>query len=60
MNIVITGANRGLGLGFVQHDLAEGHDVWTCYRSKLDGLAEIQSEKLHTVQLDVSQDFDVS
>lgn len=58
MNIVITGANRGLGLGFVQHYLAEGYDVWACYRSKLDGLADIQDDKLHTVQLDVSQDFD--
>lgn len=57
MNIVITGANRGLGLGFLQHYLAQGHDVWACYRSKLDGLSEIQDDKLHTVQMDVSQDF---
>ncbi len=57
MNIVITGANRGLGLGFVQHYLSQGDEVWACYRSKLDGLADIQSDKLHTVQLDVSQDF---
>lgn len=57
MNIVITGANRGLGLGFVQHYLAEGDEVWACYRANLDGLADIQSDKLHTVQLDVSQDF---
>jgi len=58
MNVVITGANRGLGLGFVQHYLAQGDEVWACYRSNLDGLADINSDKLHTVQLDVSQDFD--
>ena len=60
MNIVITGANRGLGLGFVQHYLAQGHDVWACYRANLNGLADIQSEQLHTVRLDVSRDFDAS
>ncbi|MDQ7004104.1 MAG: SDR family oxidoreductase [Ghiorsea sp.] len=58
MNIVITGANRGLGLGFVQHYLDKGDAVWACYRSNLDGLADIKSDKLHTVKLDVSQDFD--
>lgn len=60
MNVVITGANRGLGLGFVQHYLALGHEVWACYRSDLAGLADLQSDKLHTVQLDVSQSFDAS
>jgi len=60
MNIVITGANRGLGLGFVQHYLAQGDEVWACYRSNLDGLSDIKSDKLHTVQLDVSRDFDVN
>jgi NAD(P)-dependent dehydrogenase (short-subunit alcohol dehydrogenase family) len=60
MNVVITGANRGLGLGFVQHYLAQGDEVWACYRTNLDGLADIKSDKLHTVQLDVSQDFDAN
>ena len=58
MNVVITGANRGLGLGFVQHYLSKDDEVWACYRTNLDGLADINSDKLHTVQLDVSQDFD--
>jgi len=58
MNVVITGANRGLGLGFVQHYLAQGDEVWACYRNSLGGLVGVQSDKLHTVQLDVSQDFD--
>ncbi len=60
MNVVITGANRGLGLGFVQHYLAQGDEVWACYRSNLDGLRDIQSDKLHTLQLDVSRDFDAN
>jgi len=60
MNIVITGGNRGLGLGFVQHYLAQGDEVWACYRSSLDRLAEMKNDKLHTVQLDISQDFDAS
>ncbi len=60
MNVVITGANRGLGLGFVQHYLVRGDEVWACYRSNLDGLRDIQSDKLHTVQLDVSRDFDAN
>ena len=60
MNVVTTGANRGLGLGFVQHYLAQGDEVWACYRANLDGLSDIQSDKLHTVQLDVSRDFNAS
>jgi len=54
MNIVITGANRGLGLAFVSHYLELGDTVWACYRSHQDGLAEIESEQLHLVQWDVS------
>jgi len=60
MNVVITGANRGLGLGFVQHYLAKGDEVWACYRADLAGLAHISDNKLHNVKLDVSQDFDAS
>jgi len=57
MNIVITGASRGLGLGFVQHYLAQGDEVWACYRADLAGLSHISDDKLHCVKLDVSQDF---
>ncbi|MBN4077199.1 SDR family oxidoreductase [Mariprofundus ferrooxydans] len=56
MNILITGANRGLGLGFVQHYLAQGHDVWACSRSPADALAAIDSTHLHTVLWDISDD----
>ncbi len=56
MNILITGANRGLGLGFVHHYLEQGHDVWACYRSDPGVLAEVDSSHLHTVVWDISAD----
>ncbi len=60
MNIVITGANRGLGLGFVKHYLDTGADVWACYRTNPGGLKEITSDRLHTIQLNVAHDFKAS
>jgi len=56
MNVVITGANRGLGLAFVTHYLKQGDQVWACYRSQSGGLADINSEQLHLIQWDVSID----
>jgi len=56
MNVFITGANRGLGLGFVQHYLAKGDQVWACYRSECKALNEMGAEALHLLQWDVSQD----
>jgi len=56
MNILITGANRGLGLGFVRHYLAKGAQVWACYRTDMGDLANIESPALHVVQWDVSCD----
>jgi len=56
MNILITGANRGLGLGFVRHYLAQGHDVWGCFRSTPDALEQIDSPRLRTVIWDISCD----
>ncbi len=55
MNIVITGANRGLGLGFASHYLEEGNAVWACYRTDPGGLAAIESPLITPVQWDVSQ-----
>ncbi len=56
MNIVITGANRGIGLGFAKHYLAQGANVWACVRSSADkGLAALQSERLHIVLWDVRE-----
>jgi len=56
MNVFITGANRGLGLGFVQHYLAKGDQVWACYRSECETLMDIDTEALHLLQWNVSQD----
>lgn len=53
MNIFITGANRGLGLGFVRHYLAQGMTVWACYRSNCNELERIKHSCLHYVQWDV-------
>ena len=55
MNIVVTGANRGIGLEFVQQYLADGHNVWACFRSDLGGLSNVSSTALHCVQWDVTQ-----
>ncbi len=56
MNILITGANRGIGLGYVKHYLAKGHQVWACHRADRGGLADIDDPSLHLVQWDVRQD----
>ena len=56
MNIVITGANRGLGLGFVQHYLDCGDTVWACYRSDPGGLRELAASQLHCLRWDVAAD----
>lgn len=56
MNILITGANRGIGLGFVRHYLESGYQVWACYRFDPGALSEIQSENLHLIQWDVGTD----
>jgi len=60
MNILITGANRGIGLGFVQHYLMQGCDVWATYRSDLGGLAEISDRRLHTLQWDIADEKESS
>jgi len=56
MNILITGANRGLGLGFVRHYLESGHDVWACCRMPSDALLDMQSGCLHIVRWDIARD----
>lgn len=56
MNVLITGANRGIGAGFVRHYLAQGCHVWACYRSDKGELANLDSSSLHLLQWDVSRD----
>ncbi len=57
MNVVITGAGRGLGLGFVRHYLDTGDAVWACYRRRsemLERLADAHPEQLHILEWDVT------
>ncbi len=56
MNVLITGANRGLGLGFAGYYLDQGHDVWACYRRDAGELAATRSEQLHLIRWDVGCD----
>ena len=56
MNVVITGANRGIGAGFVRHYLERGDEVWAAYRSDAGELEGIASGKLHSLSWDVSMD----
>jgi len=56
MNVFITGANRGLGLGFVHHYLKQGDQVWACFRSEPGDLASIESDNFHTLRWDVGSD----
>lgn len=53
MHVVITGANRGIGLEFTRHYLQQGHEVWACYRADPGGLAVLESGGLHRVRWDV-------
>lgn len=55
MNVVITGANRGLGLGFVRHYLDGGHEVWACFRNDAGSLADMDHGRLHCLQWNVTQ-----
>jgi NAD(P)-dependent dehydrogenase (short-subunit alcohol dehydrogenase family) len=56
MNVLITGANRGLGLGFVRHYLELGHQVWACHRSDSGDLSAMQLESLHLLRWDTGTD----
>ncbi|MDX8402367.1 MAG: SDR family oxidoreductase [Mariprofundaceae bacterium] len=59
MKVLITGANRGLGLGFARHYLAQGCEVWACYRRDpggLKGLGEAHPGRLHPLRWDVGRD----
>lgn len=61
MNVVITGSNRGLGLGFVRHYLSQGHTVWACCRHSSEALQTLSSDpvvsgRLHLIQWDIASD----
>ncbi len=54
MNVVVIGASRGIGLGFVRHYLDLGHAVWAGYRRSPGGLGGIESPALHPFLWDVT------
>ncbi|MDX8407944.1 MAG: SDR family oxidoreductase [Mariprofundaceae bacterium] len=57
MNIVITGAGRGLGLGFVRHYLQRGASIWAGFRTASDALesmARRYPQQLYPLPWDVT------
>jgi NAD(P)-dependent dehydrogenase (short-subunit alcohol dehydrogenase family) len=66
MNIIITGANRGLGLAMTKEAVGRGHSVWAAMRgelaadSELSRLAASRPENLHIVKLDVTDEAAVA
>lgn len=55
-NILVTGANRGIGLEFVKQYLdTTGDAVWACYRQSLGELEQISNPNLNLLRWDVSQ-----
>lgn len=60
MNVLVTGANRGIGLGFVRHYLDAGNVVWACYRHDTGGLQALRNSRLHLVQWDVREAGDAA
>jgi NAD(P)-dependent dehydrogenase (short-subunit alcohol dehydrogenase family) len=54
-NILITGANRGLGLGFVKYYLNQGDRVWATYRENASALTELESTHCKPIKWDVTQ-----
>lgn len=65
MNVVITGANRGIGLGLTKKFLSTGNNVWACCRNP-DGARELWElerdyhDKLKLIQLDVTDSNEVA
>ncbi len=57
-HILITGANRGIGLGFVRDYLAQGRHVWACCRNpeRAEALHALRDSRLHLLRWDVSRD----
>jgi len=58
-SVVITGANRGIGLELTKQFLALGNKVYATYRSDMGGLKQITDKNLHTYQLDVRDQYKI-
>lgn len=65
MHVLITGANRGIGLGLTEHYLAQGAHVFACTRNP-DGARELWEQerdygkRCQLVQLDVTDPRDIA
>lgn len=65
MNILVTGANRGLGLSFVVESVSRGHHVWAGVRSEGSRTEQLQAlqaehpEHINIVALDVTDEASV-
>ncbi len=57
MNVLITGAGRGIGLGFTEYYLKHGHTVYACYRTESGKLTTLcdQYNDLNLLQWDVTR-----
>lgn len=53
MNVVITGANRGLGLGFTKFYLDQGCNVWATCRHSSEELSELSERGLNILHWDM-------
>jgi len=56
-SVLITGANRGIGLGFVRYYLGKQFTVYATYQSEVKSaeLLEIQAKNLILIQADYEQ-----
>lgn len=55
MNVVITGAGRGIGLGFVRYYYGRGDQVWAVCRQLSDQLRSLREDGVRVVYWDVSK-----
>jgi len=55
-NIVITGANRGIGLGFVKYYLSQGYRVWATCRTASPDIEALQQDNLSILHWDMNED----
>lgn len=61
-NILLTGANRGLGLEMTGRFLAQGHRVWTINRGRSDALTAMQDGfkgRLHCLSGDMTDETSI-
>ena len=58
--VLVTGANRGIGLELVRQMLDQGHTVHATYRTSIGGLEALACSALHCHRMDVRNPDDVA